>query len=175
LPKGEKENRKKTKGGRFIRGEEPGKWIDTANVEERRCLDFTCLVLNIMLVKLANVLSLHTKMFLSQKGDIIYLLVNADSKDVKDGAEIFGENVQMEVGESDLASLQPCDQLLRPLFQLKFPQTLDKRFREEVKKNVEELKPYFSSFNADDNKETRIWEHDVSVNSWDIYLGIILL
>lgn len=51
---------------------------------------------------------------LSEKGDYIYVLCNFEEDILKEEAERLEFEMQMEVGSSDLLSLEPCDKKWRP-------------------------------------------------------------
>ncbi|KRX07124.1 hypothetical protein PPERSA_09338 [Pseudocohnilembus persalinus] len=89
-------------------------WICKNN----RPRDFSSLVRNTIMIKLNKNAKLHTRMFLSGTGDSVFMLVKSSESVVKQEAEISGLTKQVELGVSDLFSLEPCDQLFRP-FRLK--------------------------------------------------------
>ena len=77
--------------------------------------DYLTLMRNVLLVKLGLHLGLHTKQVISSNGNYIYILICADDELLKNEAESDNYNLQMEIGEIDLPSLEPVDEDFRPL------------------------------------------------------------
>jgi len=72
-------------------------------------MDLTSLILNVMMYKLATALSLDAKLVMAQNGKHIFITIRSDLKDLKQVAEDEGFNVQLAIGITDLASLEPCN------------------------------------------------------------------
>lgn len=87
------------------------KWIDHGSKPR----DLTTLVMNIFLRKLNVGLSLETAQLFSLDGNSIYIVVKADQLDLKKMAEESEYSMQLAIGLTDLSSLEPCDEFLRPL------------------------------------------------------------
>ncbi|CAG9311621.1 unnamed protein product [Blepharisma stoltei] len=77
--------------------------------------DVLTLFRNVLLVKLGSHLGLHLKQVISSNFKYIYILVCADDNDLEQEAESTEYNLQLEVGVSDLSSMEPCDKSFRPL------------------------------------------------------------
>ena len=119
-------------GGRFKKKED-GKWVEDPS---KRCNDLQSLILNIVLTKVTQSLSLKARLLMSEDGTTIYMVIRADDADIMDGAETFKQVVQMEIGNTDLSSLQPCDKMLRPYYILKSPDP-------EISELESQLQQYF--------------------------------
>jgi hypothetical protein len=76
--------------------------------------DLCTLIRNIAIFKLNKVLHLKTAMVLSENGDQIFVLINVDDSLLKDEAERTEFLLQLEIGATDLLSLEPCDKRWRP-------------------------------------------------------------
>ena len=61
----------------------------------------------------------------NETGEKIYILVSGDERNIENEAERSKINMQLELGASDLESLQPCDSKLRPFRLLAKPKVLD--------------------------------------------------
>jgi hypothetical protein len=91
--------------------------------------------MNIIIAKLATILSLKTKLMMSKDGKHLFLLIKADESDITTTAMNIKYNAQLEIGYTDLSSLEPCDQNLRQFRTLKKPKSalgerlLQKEFR----------------------------------------------
>jgi hypothetical protein len=139
-------------------------------------------------------------MVLSPSGQTIFLFLHADDTDIKDGAELFHLKTQLEIGLTDLSSLQPCDYLLRPFTKLsKYNLHLSneddgigssspkkkktvmhsegdmdhvRNTRSLVAGQEQMLKHYFQRVGFDDVNEQ---ENDLSDNAWANYRSNFLL
>jgi len=80
---------------------------------------------NVIVTNLVMHLGLQVKLMFSETGDRIYMLVSGDEENIKNEAERQGINMQLELGASDLESLQPCDAHLRPYRLLRKDPELD--------------------------------------------------
>ena len=112
LGDGDEKIRKKKRygGGRLEKNEETGEWNDTST----QARDFSTLIRNVILVKLTRHLGLNARLLLSFSGKKIFIVIFADEADLKTEAERDDYSLQLEVGITDLPSLEPCDDKLRP-------------------------------------------------------------
>jgi hypothetical protein len=99
------------------------------------------LVLNIMVAKLTNILSLKTKLIMSKNGEHIFVLVKADDSDIATTAMKFRYNAQLEIGYTDLSSLEPCNDRLRQFKNLKKP---DSELGESILKKEFQLRNFYA-------------------------------
>lgn len=81
--------------------------------------DYQTLIRNLIQTKLALHAGLKTRLMLSSTGQYIYLMLAADELDLQNEAERVNYPLQLELGATDLDSLEPCDTSLRPLGRLK--------------------------------------------------------
>jgi len=91
--------------------ETEGKWT----VQSSDPKDYFTLIRNVIQTKLALHVGLKTKLMLSSSGEYIYMLLLADELDLQNEAERINYYLQMELGASDIESMEPCDKNLRPL------------------------------------------------------------
>lgn len=80
---------------------------------------------------MTKVLKLDTLCLLSKSGEFIYVLLTADEQLLRDWAEKIEYEMQLEIGQSDPLSLEPCDYKLRPLRLSKSPSKLAIVFEKE--------------------------------------------
>ena len=113
-------------GGRFVK--ENSEFIDT----EKPAGDYLSLMRYILLVKLGFHLGLHTKQIMSSNNKYFYRLVCADDEDLKNEAESTNYSLELEIGEIDLISLEPCDERLRPFRLLACPQNSIIELKSEI-------------------------------------------
>lgn len=92
--------------------------------------DFSTLIRNVLLVKLGLSLSLHTRQVISSNFKYIYILVYADEDTLENEAEATEFNLQLEVGVTDLSSLEPCDRSYRPLRLLQSDAEIKQKLKE---------------------------------------------
>ena len=78
----------------------------------------------------------------SRGGEFIYILVAADEYIIANEAERSAYEIQLELGASDLESLQPCDQHLRPY------RILRKQSNQEIEDLEAELKEFYKEIFA---------------------------
>lgn len=128
--------------------------------------NFLALMRNILLVKLGLHLGLHTKQVMSSNGQYIYILVCPDDSDLQNEAEAINYNLQMEIGEVDLPSLEPCDKNLRPLRILQIP---DQRIKEKLKDIKNEFSDIMDMLKTTESDENQYPGLEVD-NLWDTYL-----
>ncbi len=69
--------------------------------------------------KLINVYNLKLFCILSQTGEFIYILIHASEDALKKEAERIGFFLEYQLGASDILSLEPVDENLRPIRFLK--------------------------------------------------------
>lgn len=166
LPNSDEENGKAFRnGGRF-------KVLDSARIFDSRtpCKDFLTLMRNILLVKLGMHLGLHTKQIMSSNGKYIYVLVCADDQDLKNEAEAINYNLQLEIGEVDLPSLEPCDIKLRPFRLLECNVEAVNNVHEELKKEFPDIMDMFKTLESEDNSYN---DTGVLIGHWHTYLEYI--
>lgn len=96
--------------------------------------DYQTLIRNFIQTKLALHVGLKTRLLLSSNGKFIFLMLAADEVDLQNEAERVNYPLQMELGATDMDSLEPCDENLRPLGRLK------KEGFEAIQKEIEDLK-----------------------------------
>ena len=84
------------------------KFIDTNNYKA----DYQSFILNCIIYKLSKVLGFDTVLLLSNNGKHLFLLVRSDEKDLKRLAQQQDFRLKLEIGHSDMISLEPCDELL---------------------------------------------------------------
>lgn len=116
-----------SKGGRLVKQE--------SNLYEdhmTEAKDFITLIRNIILIKLSYNLRIHTKQLLSANGRNIYILLYIEEYELQQEAERIEYNLQLELGMTDLASLEPCDDLFRPFSVLEKSDLSLERLAEEV-------------------------------------------
>ena len=99
---------------------------------------------NVIITNLVMHLGLQVKLMFSENGDQIYMLVSGDENNIENEAERAGINMQLELGASDLESLQPCDAHLRPYRLL--------RKSKEIDDIIKRLKGFYHEIFAGDAK-----------------------
>ncbi|OMJ84572.1 hypothetical protein SteCoe_14312 [Stentor coeruleus] len=160
IPSGNADQKCVKNGKRFVM--ENGSIKDTGEPAK----DFLTLMRNILLVKLGLHLGLHTKQVMSSNSQYIYILVCPDDSDLQNEANAIGYNLQMEIGEVDLPSLEPCDKNLRPLRILK---TSDERIKEKLKEIKNEFSDIMEMLKTTESDENEYPGLDVT-DLWDGYL-----
>ena len=116
--------------------------------------DFLTLMRNILLMKLGIHLGLHTKQIISSNGKYIYILVCADDQELENEAESINYDLQMEIGDIDLPSLEPCDANLRPFRLLKISSPLQQPIIDitnQLKNDFPNVMDLFKTTEADNN------------------------
>jgi hypothetical protein len=98
------------KGGNF--SNQDGKSIQNKDVKDPK--DILTLLRNISMFKLTKVLHLQTAALFSEDGEKIYMLIHADEELLRDHADWIEYELQFEIGSTDVLSLEPCDDKLRP-------------------------------------------------------------
>ena len=128
--------------------------------------DFLTLVRNVVFYKLVGSLGLKVKQLTSKTGEFLFLVVTADEADLMIEAERTRFSMQLEIALSDIQSLIPCDEYLRPLHILKNDDP-------EIKSLYKDVKPFLSTaFGLQKNVEKvdyRLEAHNVSPNMWNAY------
>jgi hypothetical protein len=109
------------------------KWIDHGPKPK----DLATLVLNVFLHKINVGLSLESKTIMSLNGNYIYIVIRADEQDLRNIAEESRYTMQLDIGLTDLTSLEPCDMFYRPLRKCN-------THIKEIEDLEEELKEYFA-------------------------------
>ncbi len=110
----------------------------------------------------------NTLSLLSKSGEFIYILLNADDNNLRDQAEKINYQLQLEVGETDPISLEPCDKKYRPYRITKFSN------KPEIIKNKENEIEFIFSYiyrnNIDYKDHFNPREHAyVSNQEWESY------
>ena len=148
-------------GGR-LRQESEGRTIDSGE----RAHDFLTLIRNIALVKLTQHLCLNVRQVLSSNGHHIYIIVYGDEEDYLSEAQRVEFNAQLHVYITDWASMEPCDERLRPYRMLnKSPQLQE--LIEEVDQLLEKLVPGSDRYQFNDS--TMYPGIGVSDGHWESY------
>ena len=124
------EGKKYKEGGRISRSSF-GAFIDHGGTAK----DFVSLIRNILLFKLNCNIGFQTRQVLSSNGRYIYILISASETEIEAEAERIGYDMQLEIGMTDLSSLEPCDDSLRPLRVLEC-------YDPDVNKMLDELHEY---------------------------------
>jgi hypothetical protein len=132
-------------GGRFIKD---GNVIKDTGKPAK---DFLTLMRNVLLVKLGLHLGLHTKQVISSNGQFIYILVSPEESDLQNEAEAINYNLQMELGEVDIQSLEPCDGNLRPFRVLKIEENKIKEKLDQIKAEFPEIMDLFKMTESEEN------------------------
>ncbi|OMJ91300.1 hypothetical protein SteCoe_6192 [Stentor coeruleus] len=128
--------------------------------------DFSTLVRNAVFYKLVGSLGLKVRQIVSRGGEYIFLLITADEADLQIEAERTRFNKQLEIALTDIQSLVPCDQSLRPMHILK---TND----DDIKRLYRDVKPFFrKAFNLEKNTERVDYKYEpegVTMGAWSTY------
>jgi hypothetical protein len=107
-------------------------------------------------------LNLKTKLVAPDKS-FIYLLIAADTHEIKKGMEQFGQKIQMEIGASDLSSLQPCDSHFRPFYKLQSSAT-------DININEQRIAQYLKKVKFKDERVTEKYSnHGLTKRDWLVY------
>ena len=83
--------------------------------------DFLGLCNNTILVKLVSHLTLKVKILMSSDGRHLFYIISADEEDLEMEAERTRYRKELELAVTDVMSLIPCDDALRPYHMLKCP------------------------------------------------------
>jgi hypothetical protein len=133
------------KGGRFTSTGKRGKGVEAYsrinwddNGPEPK--DLTSLIINILMYRLSNQVSLDTQLVMSANGSFIYIVVKADEGDICKVADQNSFNAQFNIGVTDLASLDACDKNYIPYRKVECPYE-DKKI--ELDKLVSDLHEFF--------------------------------
>ena len=128
--------------------------------------DFMTLVRNALFYKLVCSLGLKVKQMTSKNGEFLYFVITADENDLMIEAERTRFDKQLEIALSDMQSLIPCDDYLRPLHILKNDDA-------EIKRLYKEIKPFLTrAFGLQKNVEKVEYKLDpngVTPNMWNAY------
>jgi hypothetical protein len=136
--------------------------------------DYLSLMRNVLLVKLGIHLGLHTKQVISNNGKYIYILVCADEQDLQNEAESTNYNLQMEIGEIDLPSLEPVDNNLRPLRVLDFEDEEIKHYHQTISKEFPETVDLLKLSENEDSKYSHEGITEAIKSTYKLYLGYLL-
>lgn len=128
--------------------------------------DFLTLIRNTIFYKFVGGLGLKAKQILSQTGEFIYIVVTADESDLEIEAERIRYSTELEIALTDLQSLIPCDNSLRPFHLLKSPD-------QEIKSLYREIKPFlYKAFKQEKNTNKIDYRFDptgVTDGQWRTY------
>lgn len=166
---GTKIDEKKFSGGKRFIIDKAGMVIDNKGPAR----DFLTVMRNALLIKLSLHLGLHTKQIISSNGKYIYILVCADEADLENEAEAVNYNLQMEIGEIDLPSLEPCDEKLRPLRLLKPPPHKESipRLLFELHTEFPDIMELFKTTESDGDSYDPEMVFD---ETWDTYISYLV-
>jgi hypothetical protein len=134
--------------------------------------DFMTLVRNALFFKLVKNLNLKVKQLMSKSCEYIFFVITADESDLMIEAERTRFNMQLEIALSDVQSLIPCDEYLRPFHILKHDDT-------EIKNLYKEVKPFlnkaFGNAKNTEKVDYRLPPQGVSANMWKAYGAYLTL
>ena len=94
--------------------------------------DFATLMRNVVLTKLTRNLGVHARQILSSNGRFIYMVLFASDRVLEVEAERTQFNAQFSVAVTDVRSLEPCDELQRPLLNVEKPSNVQEILAELV-------------------------------------------
>jgi hypothetical protein len=138
--------------------------------------DFLSLIRNVMLLKLTYHVGTTVRQALSGNGKFIYILIRADDDALANEAERTEFNMQLEVGMSDLASLEPCDEKLRPYSVLQKPAqvyVLEKEIRNKHKE-IFQLSTDVDLDNSEQETESISYiSESTTIEQWHSYLQFL--
>lgn len=100
--------------------------------------DYLTLIRNLVQTKIALHLSLKTKLLMSDNGKYIYLTILAEDEAIYNEAEKRKISLELDIGMVDLASLEPCDENLRP-FRLLHKDNQTQQLFDEIKPIYSEM------------------------------------
>lgn len=118
-------------GGRLTKNNDRGMHDNLTNAS-----DFLTLLRNAILLKLTFHVGTTVRQALSGNGKYIYIFIRGDDEALAQEAKITEFNMQLEVGMSDMSSLEPCDEKLRPYSMLQKPiqvYTIEKELKSKYK------------------------------------------
>lgn len=115
-------------GGTFEKVEDGFKRV------QMRPKDFLGLCNNTILVKLVSHLTLKVKTLMSTDGRYLFYIISADEEDLEAEAERLRYRKELELAVTDIVSMFPCDESLRPFHMLKCPVPEVKEAMKSVKK-----------------------------------------
>ena len=95
--------------------------------------DFLGLCNNAVLVKLVSHLTLKVKILISSDGRHLFYIISADEEDLEMEAERTRYRKELELAVTDVMSLIPCDDALRPYHMLKCPISEIKQIFKSIK------------------------------------------
>jgi len=105
---------------------------------------------------------------LSKTGEYIYVLISANKELLEDWAEKGEYELQLEIGESDPLSLEPCDYKYRPLRLSKSPSKPEAVFKKEKELEIFFAKIYRRELDFLNNLHPN--EHaEVANSKWKAY------
>ena len=111
---------------------------------------------------------------MSSNGRYIYILVHADDREIEIEAERVEFDVQLELGATDLPSLEPCDRLFRPL-RLTPPDptlintTLVRDIYDLLNSLKDEFEEMFEGFFTIEGKESQQEMYKLTDRHWEVF------
>ncbi|CAG9311107.1 unnamed protein product [Blepharisma stoltei] len=127
--------------------------------------DVLTLIRNVLLVKLGIHLGLYTRQVISENGKYIYLLIYAHENELLKEAEAIEFNLQLEIGVTDLASLEPCDKSYRPYRVLTCPSDI----KMLLKGLDEDYSEIMNSFRFNESEGQEYEPNGVTSQDWESY------
>lgn len=112
------------------------KWRDTG----AKPADVTGLIINMMIYRLSVAMSIDTRLVMSANGNYIYLVMKADEHDLAMIAEEELYTMQLQLGATDLSSLEPTDSNMVPFRKIKCD---DEKRQKTLIKLRKDLENYF--------------------------------
>jgi hypothetical protein len=120
--------------------------------------------------KLSQILGIKTRLISSSDGEKIYMLLKCSDNVLHSFAE--GEyKAELELGDVDLSSLEPCDKLFRKYRNLLKPRYL----ASDIKRKESDLQPYFQIVDFSSALKVPPTVKDIAINDnttiaqWIIY------
>lgn len=91
--------------------EKNGKWFRTGETAKDLCT----LMRHLVILKVTKEMGFKTRMFLSNDGDEIYLVLHADEDNLRETAEEIEMDKEIDISMCNLTCLEPIDMNFRPL------------------------------------------------------------
>ena len=157
--------------------EKSGKWFRTGETTRDLCT----LMRHLIILKVSKEMGFKTRMFLSNDGDEIYLVLHADEDNVKETAQEIEIDKEIDISMCNLTCLEPIDLNFRPLrlhssLKTKWCKEKDDEVRIEILKLLDEInfqkisKEGGDKFYVDDKKKPDILdEPPISMVTWNAY------
>lgn len=155
--------------------ERNGKWFRTGETAKDLCT----LIRHLVVLKLTKEMGFKTRMFLSNDGDEIYLVLHADEDNVGEMAQDLEMDKEIDISMCNLTCLEPIDSFFRPLrlnSTLKEKWAKEDGLRIEILRLLDEIdykkisKECSDKFYVDDTKKPDIFdEPPISMVTWKAY------